>query len=72
MPKLPSLKPREVVATLEKAGVYQVRQRGSRLQLRKANLMVTVPMHTSDLNPDTLRSIIRQARMTPDEFLELV
>jgi predicted RNA binding protein YcfA (HicA-like mRNA interferase family) len=72
MPKLPLLKPRQVVRALEKAGFYQVRQRGSHLQLKKGNLLVTVPMHAGDLNPGTLRSIIRQAQMTVDEFLVLL
>ena len=72
MPKLPPLKPRQVVRALEKAGFYQVRQRGSHLQLKKGNLLVTIPMHAGDLNPGTLRSIIRQAQMTMDEFLALL
>lgn len=72
MPKLPSLKPRQVVAALERAGFYQVRQRGSHLQLKKGNLLVTVPMHAGDLKPGTLRSIIRQSRMSVDEFLTLL
>jgi predicted RNA binding protein YcfA (HicA-like mRNA interferase family) len=71
MPKLPALKSREVVIALEKAGFYRSRQRGSHLQLKKGNLLVTVPMHAGDLKPGTLRSIIRQARMTADEFLDL-
>jgi predicted RNA binding protein YcfA (HicA-like mRNA interferase family) len=72
MPKLPSLKPRQVVRALERAGFYQARQRGSHLQLKKGNLLVTVPMHAGDLNPSTLRSIIRQAQMTVDEFMALL
>ncbi len=72
MPKLPSLKPRQVVRALEKAGFYRARQRGSHLQLKKGNLLVTVPMHAGDLNPATLRSIIRQAQMTVDEFMALL
>jgi predicted RNA binding protein YcfA (HicA-like mRNA interferase family) len=61
-----------VVAALERAGFYQVRQRGSHLQLKKGNLLVTVPMHAGDLKPGTLRSIIRQSRMSVDEFLTLL
>ncbi|MGD8623769.1 MAG: type II toxin-antitoxin system HicA family toxin [Anaerolineae bacterium] len=72
MPKLPTLKAREVVSALKRAGFYEARQRGSHLQLKRGNLLVTVPMHSGDLNPGTLRSIIRQARMTVDEFLALL
>ncbi|MCL4486577.1 MAG: type II toxin-antitoxin system HicA family toxin [Chloroflexi bacterium] len=72
MPDLPSLKPRQVARALERAGFYLVRQRGSHAQYKKGNLLVTLPMHPGDLNPSTLRSILRQARMTPKELLELL
>lgn len=72
MPKLPILKPRQVVAALSKAGFYQVRQQGSHLQLKKGNLLVTVPLHVGDLNPSTLHSILRQARLTVEELLDLL
>ncbi len=72
MPKLPALKPREVVRALEKAGFYKVRQRGSHAQFKKGNRLVTVSMHIGDLNPVTLRSILRQARISVEEFLELL
>ncbi len=71
MPILPSVKPREVIAALERAGFRQVRRRGSHVQLKRGNLLVTVPVHPGDLNPEVLRSILRQAQMTVDEFLEL-
>jgi predicted RNA binding protein YcfA (HicA-like mRNA interferase family) len=72
MPKLPILKPRQVVAALEKAGFRQVRQRGSHMQFKRGNLLVTIPNHPGDLNPQVLRSILRQSQMTPDEFLALL
>ncbi len=34
MPKLPVLKARAVIRMLERAGFYEVRQRGSHLQLK--------------------------------------
>lgn len=68
MPKLPTLRPRQVIAALEKAGFRQVRQRGSHAQLKRGNLLVTVPKHPGDINPQVLRSILRQAQMTPEEF----
>lgn len=72
MPELPILKAREVIAALERAGFSQVRPRGSHLQLKRSNLLVTVPLHAGDIKPGTLRSIIRQARMTVQEFKELL
>jgi len=72
MPKLPSVRPHEVVRALEGIGFYKVRQRGSHLQLKRGNLLVTIPVHSEDLNPGTLRSIIRQAKLSIDEFLKLL
>ncbi|MBE7530482.1 MAG: addiction module toxin, HicA family [Chloroflexi bacterium] len=72
MPSLPTLKPRQVIAALERAGFVRVRQKGSHLRLRRGNLSVTVPVHPGDLPPDVLRSILRQAHMTPEELLDLL
>lgn len=72
MPSLPVVKPRQVIAALEKAGFVQVRQKGSHLRMKRGNLSVTVPIHPGDLPPNVLRSILRQAHMTPDAFLELL
>ncbi|MBI4729991.1 MAG: type II toxin-antitoxin system HicA family toxin [Acidobacteria bacterium] len=70
--RLPSLKPRELVGALERAGFRSVRQRGSHLQLKRGNLLVTIPMHPGDLNPQVLRSVMRQARLSADELLNLL
>lgn len=72
MPKLPVLRASEVVQALKRAGFIEMRQRGSHLRLKRGNLAVTVPMHTGDLSMPVLRSILRQAQMTDDEFLELL
>jgi predicted RNA binding protein YcfA (HicA-like mRNA interferase family) len=72
MHKLPVLKPRQVIAALEKAGFRQVRQKGSHIQFKRGNLLVIVPNHPGDLNPQVLRSILRQSQMTAEEFVELV
>ncbi len=72
MPKLPVLRPRQVIAALEKAGFRQVRQRGSHIQFKRGNLLVTAPNHPGDMNPQVLRSILRQAQMTAEEFIALL
>ncbi|MFA5787808.1 MAG: type II toxin-antitoxin system HicA family toxin [Actinomycetota bacterium] len=70
--ELPALRAREVVSALERAGFRQVRQRGSHLQLKRGNLLVTVPVHPGDLNPQVVRSILRQARLSAEELLNLL
>jgi len=72
MPKIPVLKPSQVMAALEKAGFHRVRQRGSHVQFKRGNLLVTVPNHPGDLNPQVLRSILRQAQMPLEEFTSLL
>ncbi|MCX5787118.1 MAG: type II toxin-antitoxin system HicA family toxin [Elusimicrobia bacterium] len=68
MPDLPQIKPSRLIRALEKLGFAVARQKGSHAQLRKGILLVTVPVHSGDLNPETLRSVLRQARMTADEL----
>ena len=72
MSKLPILKPKEIVNALKRIGFIEVRQRGSHLQLKKGNLLVTVPLHTKDLNQETLKSILRQAKISIDELIEFL
>ena len=72
MPKLPVLKSRQVIAALEKVGFRQVRQKGSHVQFKRGNLLVTVPNHPGDLNPNVLKSILRQAQMSAEEFESLL
>ncbi|HYK66147.1 MAG TPA: type II toxin-antitoxin system HicA family toxin [Patescibacteria group bacterium] len=69
------LKPREVVSALERAGFFIHHSRGSHVQLKHRNLpnlRVTVPYHSRDLPAGTLRSIIRQAGLTVDQFSALL
>jgi predicted RNA binding protein YcfA (HicA-like mRNA interferase family) len=69
---VPVLKPREVVARLERLGFLEVRQRGSHKQFRHADGRVTtVPMHAGrDISPALLRQICRDIRLTVPEFIE--
>lgn len=74
-PKLQRVKPRELVHALKKAGFIEQRQRGSHLRMyREADQrLVIVPMHKGkDVPTGTLRGILRDADISPDEFLELL
>ena len=68
MPKLPVATPKRLVTALKKLGFYEVRQKGSHLQLKRGNLLVTVPIHVHDVAPGVLRSILRQAHLTVEEI----
>ncbi|MEO6196743.1 MAG: type II toxin-antitoxin system HicA family toxin [Dehalococcoidia bacterium] len=73
MPPLPLTSGREVVAAFEKAGFTVARQRGSHIIMTKPGWAVTlsVPDHRQ-LRAGTLRSLIRQAGLTVDEFVSLL
>lgn len=72
MPKLPRISGEEAVAALESMGFRRVRQRGSHVVLRKdtdtGSFGCSVPLH-ANLATGTLRGILRQANVTPDEFV---
>lgn len=70
MISLPHLKPRQVVRRLERAGFTLRKSKGGHRTYVKGALRVTVPYHSADIKPGTLRSIIEQAGMTVEEFLE--
>jgi predicted RNA binding protein YcfA (HicA-like mRNA interferase family) len=74
MPPLPMLRADEVIKALEKAGFQAIRQRGSHIRLRHSDgRVVTVPVHAGqDIGRGLLRKILRDADLSPDEFLELL
>lgn len=75
MSKVPSVGFREVVHALQRAGWTVVRQRGSHIRLQKRIgdelLKVTVPAHRP-IKRSTLSHILKQARVTVDQFLQLL
>jgi predicted RNA binding protein YcfA (HicA-like mRNA interferase family) len=71
MPKLPILSGAEVVRALQQLGFKQVRQRGSHVVLRRGSVGCVVPLH-KEVKLGTLANIIRQAQLTPAEFVSAV
>ena len=65
------LKPKEVVAILERICFQEVRQRGSHKQFRHPDGRgTTVPFHSGrDISPVLLRQIAKDVGLTIDEFL---
>jgi len=72
MPKLPVVRPERVIKALKKIDFVEVRRKGSHVQLKRGNLLVTVPFHNKDLNPTTLKSILRQSKITTEELLAIL
>lgn len=73
MSKLPRISGKECIKALEKAGFYFKRQEVSHMILRRDDpfSQVVVPNH-KELDKGTLRSIIRMASITVDEFISLL
>jgi len=76
--RLPSLTPRQVFKALtrKKAGFYvhHVGSSGHRYLAHPDNpsIRVVIPFHTNELPRGTLTSIIKQAKLTQKEFMELL
>ena len=65
-------KARDVLARLQRAGFQVRRQSGSHVVLRHADGRQTyVAMHPGDVPTGTFRSVLKQARLTEDEFKNL-
>ncbi|MBK9005708.1 MAG: type II toxin-antitoxin system HicA family toxin [Anaerolineae bacterium] len=75
MPSLPHLSGREIVRALERLGFVQARQRGSHVVMKKSTNEGTVgcvvPMH-NEVAIGTLHSILKQARISAEDFLKVV
>jgi predicted RNA binding protein YcfA (HicA-like mRNA interferase family) len=73
--QLPTLKPRQVIRALERTGFRLLRAKGSHHYFQhpsRPELLVCVPVHPGDLKRSVLRSILRQADLTVDAFLNLL
>lgn len=74
MPRLPTVKPRQVIRALERAGFEIDHQTGSHVVLWRASdgCRVVVPRHDRDLGRGLTLRIIKSAGLTRDEFMELL
>jgi len=72
MPELPHLSGRQIIRALEKLDFVQTRQRGSHVVMKKStqegSVGCVVPLH-NEVAIGTLRSILKQAKVTPEEFI---
>jgi len=66
MPLKP-LRPREVIRKLEK-GICAYATKGSHARYVKANRGVTVPIHPGDVPATVIRSILKQAGLSENEW----
>ena len=71
MTRLPILHGKEIIKALQKLGYKKARQRGSHIRLEcKGRKSITVPNHV--VGRGLLRKILRDANLSPDEFVTLL
>ena len=72
MPRLPRISGAETIRALKRIGFVEVRQRGSHVVLKKTTHTresgCVVPLHR-ELAIGTLRGILKQAGVAPEEFI---
>ena len=75
MSKVPCLAYDQIVRALQRNGWVVVRQRGSHIRLQKhtitETMKVTVPAHRP-VKRSTLAHILKQAKLTVDELMDLL
>ena len=74
MARFPALQSEDVIRVLEALGFQVVRQRGSHARLRHPDArVVTMPVHRGrDIGRGLVRKILRDAQVTPAEFLDVL
>jgi len=70
---LPQLTKREVLQALGRAGGRRGRKKGDHIILKREDGTgrVSIPDHPGDLRSGTVRSILKQARLTVEQFNQL-
>ncbi|HKW29156.1 MAG TPA: type II toxin-antitoxin system HicA family toxin [Verrucomicrobiae bacterium] len=69
MPKLPCVSGAKVAKALERLGFVRQRQRGSHLVMHRGSDVCVVPLHREG-DQGTLRGVVRQAGLSPEQFVE--
>ena len=68
MPELPRISGNQAIKIFESLNFIVVRQKGSHVVLRRGNRGCVIPVH-KELAVGTLRSAIKQANISIDEFV---
>ena len=73
MPRMPRISSKEAIRALERLGFDQVRQTGSHVVMKQetedGEIGCVVPLHR-ELKIGTLRSILKQAQISIEEFID--
>ena len=69
MHKLPSVSGKKTIRSLNKMGFIIIRQRGTHVFMQREETSITVPLH-NPIKKSTLKSVLNQAGVSLEEFLE--
>ena len=67
-PSLPHISGADAIRALQKLGFAVARQKGSHVVMRRGSTGCVVPNHR-ELKVGTLSSVLKQAGVSPDEFM---
>jgi predicted RNA binding protein YcfA (HicA-like mRNA interferase family) len=71
--KIPVVRSNQLLKALESVGFREVNRTGSHVKLRRGSQIAIVPDHGSkDVPLGTLRSVLKQAGLSIEEFRELL
>jgi len=70
MPKLPAIKPKDLIKKLHKLGFIDDHQTGSHIIMMhpKTNRRATIPYHQHDIPKGTLNSLLKEAGISREEI----
>lgn len=72
MPKLPQIKPQDLLKFFLKRDFAISRQTGSHVRLiHNDGRKITIAIHNKPIAPGTLHAILKQAEMNRNEFIKL-
>jgi len=74
-PPLPTITPKKIIRALQQGGFVFKRQTGSHrsyIHPDRPGKVVTIAYHNKDLKKGTLKSILRQAELSVEEFIKLL
>jgi len=71
MARLPRVSGAEALRALQRLGFQQIRQKGSHVVMRRGEKGCVVPLH-AELKIGTLAGLLRQAGVSPEEFIGML
>lgn len=71
-PHYPALSGAQMMSALQRYGFVQVSQKGSHVKMKGTNGRIAIVPNHKELAQGTMRSILRQAGLSDEEFRNLV